>query len=69
MANVTFFLLCYVLLLCAILFLLPFQKLHPKKHQPRRQAQQVRVAAAADQADTNKIAAQLRNTTLEENKS
>lgn len=32
-------------------------------------AQQVKAAAVANQADTNKLAAKLRNTTLDENKS
>lgn len=46
------------------MFLFPFQKLYPKKNQPWRLALQVGLAAAANQAETNKLAAKLRNTTL-----
>lgn len=46
-----------------------FQKLHPKKNQPWRKALQVKLAAAANQADANKLAAKLRNTALEDKKS
>ncbi|XP_028288452.1 general transcription factor IIIA, b [Parambassis ranga] len=42
------------------------KKLHPKKNQPSRMAQQVKLAAAANQAVTNKLAAKLRNTTLKD---
>lgn len=41
------------------------QKLHPKKNQPWRQALRLRLATAAGQAEANKLAAKLRNTTLE----
>uniref|UniRef100_UPI0037E7760A general transcription factor IIIA, b n=1 Tax=Semicossyphus pulcher TaxID=241346 RepID=UPI0037E7760A len=44
------------------------KKLHPKKNQPWRVAEQLRLAAAAKQAETNKLAAKLRNTTLKANK-
>ncbi|AWP20655.1 putative transcription factor IIIA isoform 2 [Scophthalmus maximus] len=45
------------------------KKLHPKKNQPWRKALQVKLAAAANQADANKLAAKLRNTALEDKKS
>eukprot|EP00064_Thunnus_orientalis_P008692 superscaffoldBa00001055_g8715 len=45
------------------------KKLHPKKNQPWRIALQVKLAAAANQAETNKLAAKLRNTRLEDTKS
>ncbi|KAE8279879.1 Transcription factor IIIA [Larimichthys crocea] len=45
------------------------KKLRPKKNQPWRLAQRVRLAAAANQAETNKLAAKLQKTTLKENKS
>lgn len=48
---------------------LPFQKLHPKKNQPWRLALRAKQAAAANQAETNKLAAKLRKTTLEDKKS
>ncbi|XP_030612605.1 general transcription factor IIIA, b isoform X2 [Archocentrus centrarchus] len=45
------------------------KKLHPKKNWPRWMAQQVGLAAAANQAEADKLAAKLHNTTLEDNKS
>lgn len=47
-----------------IFFLFSLQKLIPKKNQPWRRALQVRLAAAANQADTNKLAEKLQKTTL-----
>lgn len=44
--------------------LFSLQKLIPKKNQPWRRALQVRLAAAANQADTNKLAEKLRKTNL-----
>ncbi|XP_059182836.1 general transcription factor IIIA, b [Centropristis striata] len=44
-------------------------KLHPKKNQPWRLALRAKQAAAANQAETNKLAAKLRNTTLKSTKS
>ena len=53
-----------------------FQKLHPKKNLPWRLALQVKLAAAANQAETHKLAAEthklaakLRNTRLDDTKS
>ncbi|XP_075936307.1 general transcription factor IIIA, b isoform X1 [Anarhichas minor] len=42
------------------------KKLHPKKNQPWRLALQVSVAAAAERAETNELAEELRNTTLKD---
>lgn len=47
------------------LFLCFFQKLCPKRNQPWRLALQRKLAAAANQAETSKLAAELRSTTLE----
>ncbi|XP_068160400.1 general transcription factor IIIA, b [Antennarius striatus] len=44
-------------------------KLHPKKNQPWRRALQVRLAAAASPLETIKLAADLQNTTLNDDKS
>lgn len=45
-------------------YLLSFQKLHPKKNQPWRKALQLGLAPAANQAEANKLAAKLHKTTL-----
>ncbi|XP_034561993.1 general transcription factor IIIA, b [Notolabrus celidotus] len=42
------------------------KKLHPKKNQPWRVAEQLRLAAAAKQAETKKLTARLRNTSLKD---
>lgn len=47
-----------------MVYLLSFQKLHPKKNQPWRMALQLGLAPAANQAEANKLAAKLRKTTL-----
>lgn len=52
-------------LLPPYLFLCSFQKLCPKRNQPWRLALQRKLAAAANQAETSKLAAELRSTTLE----
>ncbi|KAG7524479.1 transcription factor IIIA [Solea senegalensis] len=45
------------------------KKQPPKKNQPAQTAQQVRLAAAANVTDANKLAAKLRNTTLVDKRS
>ncbi|KAM8731245.1 general transcription factor IIIA, b [Acanthopagrus schlegelii] len=45
------------------------KKLCPKKNLPWRKALQARLAAEANQSETNKLAARLRKTTLKDNKS
>lgn len=53
-------LMCVVFFFCA-----PSQKLRPKRNQPWRLALRRKLAAAANQAETSKLAAKLRDTTLE----
>lgn len=55
-------------ILCVFIFIFfcaPSQKLRPKRNQPWRLALRRKLAAAANQAETSKLAAKLRDTTLE----
>lgn len=54
----------YTFLFFFLFLLFSLQKLIPKKNQPWRRALQVRLAAAANQADADKLAEKLDKTHL-----